>query len=146
MSEWLEVTIDKFIFRVRADCWYSPAGLWLRPEGPLVRLGVSDFLQQVNGDVAFVHLAAAGERLEPGDYLGEIETIKAVYGLDAPVSGVLRAVNPALEDHPELVNSDPYGAGWLALLEPADWEAERSALLDAAVYLEIVRREAEQRL
>lgn len=143
-GESLEVTVDKFVFRVMTGCWYSEAGVWVRAEDGLGRAGVSDYLQQSSGDVAFVTVAPAGTELLRDDYLGEIETVKAAVDLLSPVSGTVRQVNEQLVTQPELVNQDPYGQGWLALIELADWEADRTALLSAEQYLAVMRSQAEE--
>jgi len=141
-GEFIETTVDKFVFRVKRGRWYSPAGVWIEPEGNLGRVGVSDFLQQRSGDVAFVDVRPVGTALAVGDEIASIETMKVDLALDSPVSGSIFAVNEALKGSPELVNQDPYGEGWLALIELSDWEADRGALLDAEQYLETIRAEA----
>jgi len=144
MSESLETTVDKFTFRVATDRLYTDSHLWVKPENGLVRVGLSDYIQQSSGDVAFAEPEPAGTELVRGDDLGSIETIKVNLVLPSPISGVIKEVNPALEDAPELVNQDPYGEGWLVLVEAADWQADRSNLLDAETYFELVKTEAEE--
>ncbi len=144
MSESLELTVDKFVFQIPQDRRYTAEGLWFLQEGSKVRVGVSDFIQQIHGDVAFVHLETPGTVLEAGDELVEIETIKTVYILEIPVPATIHEVNPALEQTPELVNNDPYGTGWLALLDGMDWENATAALLTAEAYLESARIQADK--
>jgi len=141
-SELLETTIDKFIFWVRQGCWYSPVGVWVQPEGSVARLGLSDFLQQRSGDIAFVNVRPIGTVIAVGDEFASLETMKVDLALDSPVSGTITAVNGRLVGSPELVNQDPYGEGWLALIELSDWEADRGALLNAEQYLEAMRAQA----
>ena len=141
-DEFLETTVDKFIFRVRQGCWYSPVGVWVQPEGNVARLGLSDFLQQRSGDVAFVNVRPVGTVIAVGDEFASLETIKVDLALDSPVSGTISTVNERLEGSPELVNQDPHGEGWLALVELANWEGDRQALLDAAQYLEAIQAQA----
>jgi len=141
-GEFIETTVDKFVFRVKRDCWYSPSGVWVQPEDGVGRVGVSDFLQQRSGDVAFVDVRPVGTVLAAGDEFASIETMKVDLALDSPVSGVIAVVNNELAGSPELVNEDPYGEGWLALVELSDWEAERRTLLDADQYLEMIRVQA----
>ncbi len=145
MPDFLEATFDKFTFRVATDRLYTPDGVWLQvqPDGR-VRLGVSDFLQQHSGDVAFISVKAAGIRLAVGEDFAEMETIKVNQSLTAPVAGTIVAANPALDLNPEDVNQDPYGRGWLALLEPANWASDRAGLLDAQAYLATMRVQVEQ--
>jgi glycine cleavage system H protein len=142
-SEFLEATVDKFIFRVKVGYLYSEAGVWVAydPAQKTARVGLSDFRQQVSGDVAFVELPAAGTRVAAGDDLANIETIKVDLTVPAPLAGEVVAVNPALEDSPELINQDPYGAGWLVELKPERWPAE--GLLDAPAYLAVMQAQAE---
>lgn len=144
MTEFLETTVDKFIFRVATDRLYNGEGIWARQEDGLVRIGLSDFLQQRSGDVAFAEIKPEGTRLSFGDEAAVIETIKVNIGLSSPVSGRVVEVNPEMELAPEAINQDPYGAGWLAMIEPADWEADRARLLDPQAYFAKMKVEAEQ--
>ena len=130
MTEYLETTVDKFTFKVATDRLYSDAGVWAMLEGGLVRIGLSDFVQQHSGDVAFAEVQPAGTRLAFGAELATVETIKVTISLGAPLSGEIQELNPALLSAPELINQDPYGAGWLTLLTPADWEGEKARLLE----------------
>jgi len=147
MSDFLTTTVDKFTFKVAADRLYSEDHLWVRPEGQLLRLGVTDFLQQTAGDVAFAEvMATPGATLKRGDELGNIETIKVTLVLASPVSGVVQETNTLLADKPEAVNQDPYGQGWLALIAPDNWPAEQANLMDASAYLHLVQVSAEEEL
>lgn len=139
----LQLAFDKFIFRVAADRRYSADGVWARPEGDRVLVGVSDFVQQRNGDIAFAEMVAVGTVLSTGDFIGSLETIKVNLDLDTPVSGTVVAVNELVEKEPELVNQDPYGAGWLLAIRPDDWSRDGAALLDPQGYLVVIRDEAE---
>ncbi|MCK6629504.1 MAG: glycine cleavage system protein H [Anaerolineae bacterium] len=144
MSEFLEITIDKFTFKVAADRLYTADHLWLKPEMEGVRVGLSDYLQQTSGDVAFAELQAEGTTLTPGDELAAIETMKTNLSIPSPISGVIKAINPRLEDEPELINEAPYEAGWLVLVEPNVWEEDKLNLLDAQAYFARMTAEAEQ--
>jgi glycine cleavage system H protein len=146
MVEHLEATVDKFLFRVAADRLYSPDGVWVQPQGRGVRIGVTDYFQQRGGDVAFVHLKPAGTTLRAGDELAEVETIKMNQSVLSPLGGTVTEVNPALDQAPETINQDPYGAGWLAVIEAADWDADRAKLLDPPAYLALMRSQAQQEL
>jgi glycine cleavage system H protein len=141
-SELIETTVDKFVFRVKLGCWYSPVGVWVQPEGSVARLGLSDFLQQRSGDVAFINVRPVGTVITVGDEFASLETMKVDLALDSPVRGAIAEVNEALKERPELVNQDPYGDGWLALVELGNWEGDRQALLDATQYLEAIRAQA----
>jgi glycine cleavage system H protein len=140
----LETTVDKFIFRVAADRRYTPEGLWALDEGSRVRIGLSDFLQQRSGDVAFVEVKDAGDHVKAGETIGSIETIKVDFELLSPLSGVISEVNPALEDAPEALNQDPYGEGWIAVIEADRWSEDSAGLLDAQAYFEHMKKEAEE--
>ena len=106
MPEYLEVAVDKFRFKVARDRLYTRDGVWLlateNPEGEPVRIGLTDYLQQHSGDIAFVNLKAIGTVLHTGDDFAEIETIKVNVSLPSPISGTVTEINKGLEIHPEL--------------------------------------------
>jgi len=139
----LKVTVDKFTFDIPPALFYSEAGIWVQLEGNRVRLGLSDFTQQHSGDVTFANIKPAGTVLNVGAEFAEIETVKVNVSLPAPVNGTLVEANPALEDAAELINQDPYGQGWLAVVELADWENDRTRVLDASAYAALVKDQAE---
>ena len=138
----LEARVDKFVFRVARDYRYSGADLWAKREGNRVRVGLTDYLQQKSGDVAFVNLKEIGTQLAANDELAALETIKVDLVIPAPIAGKIVALNDALAAHPELVNSDPYGAGWLVEIEPSH-PGDFDALLDAETYLPQMQARAE---
>ena len=144
VPDFLEFTIDKFTFQVATDRWYDAAGIWVRPEGNNVCVGLSDFLQQRSGDVAFAEVKPAGTHLAQDDDIAVIETIKVDISLGSPVNGTVVEVNPAMETTPEVINQDPYGEGWLALMEATDWETDRAHLLDPRAYFERIKKQAEE--
>lgn len=148
MPPYLETTVDKFTFKVATDRLYCREGLWvfwLQPQGGnRVRVGLTDYLQQHSGDVAFMTVKPVGTTLKVGDDLADMETIKVILVLASPVSGSIMAVNEALELSPELVNQSPYEKGWLAEIDATDWEAERGALLEAPAYLAVMQAQAEE--
>jgi len=150
MPEYLETTVDKFRFRVAKDRLYTPQGawvFWMKPESPKrVRIGLADYLQQRSGDVAFATVQPVGTKLAVGERLAEIETIKAMVELPSPVGGMVAEVNPALDTTPEVINQDPYGNGWLAVIETTDWETERAKLLEPDAYFSAMRAEALEEL
>ena len=146
MPEFFEVTVDKFTFKVAADRFYTREGVWALAEGNQVRIGLSDFLQQRSGDIAFTEIKPVGTTLSAGDEVASIETIKVNVALSLPVSGSVIEVNSEMDTAPETINQDPYGAGWLAVIEAADWETDRAQLLDAAAYFDVVKREAEEEM
>jgi len=146
MPEFLETAVDKFIFRVATDRQYGREGVWVQECGVdgQVRLGVSDYVQQRSGDAAFLHVKPVGTRLSSGDEFAEMETIKANVGLVSPVAGQIVEVNKDLDLSPENVNLDPYGKGWVAVVQAADWGTDRVGLLDPAAYLSAMRAQAEE--
>jgi glycine cleavage system H protein len=144
MPEFLETRVDKFTFKVALDRFYNAEGVWAKPEGDRIRIGLSDFIQQRSGDVAFTEVKPVGTRLAFGEEMAVIETIKVNISLGSPVSGEIAEVNPAMASAPETINQDPYGEGWLALVEAADWETDSSRLLDAHAYYEQMKGQAEE--
>jgi glycine cleavage system H protein len=112
---------------------YSAEHEWVRLTGTTARVGITDFAQDSLGDVVFVQLPDVGLDAVAGASISEIESTKSVSDVYVPVSGVISAVNEALGEQPELVNQDPYGAGWMFEMEVGD-PSEVAALLDAAAY------------
>ena len=109
--------------------------LWIRVEGRRAQVGLSEYAQDELGEVIAVELPDIGDILEKGESFGEIESVKTVSDLIAPVSGTISAVNAELEDHPSLVNEDPYHEGWLVELELSD-KNEIEDLMDPDEYEE----------
>jgi glycine cleavage system H protein len=144
MPDYIEFTVDKFTFKVATDRSYSAEGLWVKHEGNTVRIGISDYLQQRSGDVAFSELKPVGTTLAFGDELAVIETIKVNISLSSPVTGRVVEVNPAMQTSPEIINQDPYGNGWLLVIHVPDLMVQLEQLLDARSYFEKIRHEAEQ--
>ena len=144
MPDCLEVTVDKFIFRVATDRLYTAEGVWALEEGDRIRIGVTDFLQQRSGDVAFAEVRAEGRAVATGDEVATIETIKANVEVISPVSGAIAEANQALAMTPEVINQDPYGEGWLAVVEASDWPKDRETLLDPDAYFDLMQGQAEE--
>ena len=117
---------------VPEDLKYTTDHEWVRTEGDRVRVGITDFAQDALGDVVFVGLPAVGAEVTAGAVCGEVESTKSVSEIYAPVSGVVVEVNTAVADSPEQVNADPYGDGWMFVIEPASDAGD--TLLDAAAY------------
>ncbi len=122
---------------VPKDLRYHKEHEWVRLDGRRVTLGISDFAQDALGDVVFVDLPKVGATLSVNEEMGEVESTKATSGLYSPVSGIVMEVNNALQDHPEYVNQDPYGKGWIAVIELADL-ADVEALMAASQYEEFL--------
>jgi glycine cleavage system H protein len=150
MPEFLETTVDKFTFKVATDRFYTREGVWAYPlpegegAGVRIRVGLSDFLQQRSGDIAFAEVKPEGTTLAVGDEVAAIETIKVNIALGSPVNGKVIEVNPDMELKPEVINQDPYEAGWLATIEATDWETDRAQLLDPQAYFVVMKAEAEE--
>jgi Glycine cleavage system H protein (lipoate-binding) len=144
MTDFLKITIDKFTFKVATDRFYSKEGVWAKEEKRRVRIGLSDFVQQRSGDVAFAEIKPVGTLLAVTEEVVVVETIKVNIAYLSPVSGKIVEVNPAMTVAPEAINQDPYGTGWLTVIEVADWETERARLLDPQAYFESMKRQAEE--
>lgn len=143
MADILETTVDKFTFKVATERLYTSEGVWVKEENGRVRIGLTDFVQQRSGDVAFADVKPVGTVLSAGEDLANIETIKVTITYTSPVTGKIIEVNPAMVDAPEVINQDPYRAGWLTVMEVTDWETERKKLLDPHAYFKIMKGQAE---
>ncbi len=115
------------------DLKYTAEHEWARVSGATIRVGVTDYAQQALGDVVYVALPEVGAQIRQGEAFGEVESTKSVSDLYAPVTGTVKARNDELDGRPELINSDPYGAGWIVEIEVAD-PAQVDELLDPAAY------------
>ncbi len=148
MPECLETTAGKFTFRVATDRLYTKQGVGVKPDpgAKSVQVGIADYPQQHNGDVAFAKIRPIGTTLAVGESFAEIETIKAMMELFAPISGRIVEANPALEAAPELINQSPYEEGWLAVFEPRAWESDRTKLLEPAAYFAVMKAQVEEDL
>jgi len=142
-DEILQLSVDKFLFRFPVGLYYSQAGVWVGFEGQHARIGLSDYTQQRNGDVAFAEPKEVGTRVPTGEEVAIVETIKVNLSIPSPLGGKVVEVNGELLNFPELVNQDPYGKGWLAVLEVEDDEAARRGLKTAAEYLALAKVQAE---
>ena len=112
---------------------YTREHEWIRSTGDTLRVGVTDYAQEALGDIVFVTLPEVGTEVRAGEPCGEVESTKSVSDIYAPVSGTILARNEALDAAPELVNSDPYGEGWMIDIRPAE-PGSVDGLLDAAAY------------
>ena len=114
------------------DLKYTKEHEWVRIEGDIATFGISHHAQEALGDIVFVEAPEIGRKLDAGDAFAVVESVKAVSDVYAPLAGVVTEANPELEDTPEKVNEDPYGAGWIAKVKIAD--ADTSSLMDADAY------------
>ncbi len=119
------------------DLRYSPDHEWVRVESGQVRMGITDYAQDALGDVVFVQVPSVGTAVTVGSSLSEVESTKSVSEIYAPVTGTVVEVNDELGDAPERLNEDPYGAGWICVIEPAD-PGELDRLLDPPRYRELI--------
>ena len=117
------------------DLAYSSDHEWIRSDGARARVGITDYAQDALGDVVFVQLPEVGTTVSAGDAIAEVESTKSVSDIYAPVSGTIVEVNADLADAPERLNEDPYGEGWIFVIETGDGRTE---LLDAAAYRAII--------
>src|SRR5574341_1470737 len=115
------------------DLRYHKEHEWIRVQGAQATLGITQFAQDALGDIVFIDLPKIGTPVSAGQQIGEIESTKPTSSLYTPVSGKIVKVNPDLQDHPELVNADPYGRGWMVVLDLAD-AAQADSLMTAAQY------------
>ena len=120
------------------DRRYTQDHEWARLEDGRVRVGITDYAQDALGDVVFVQLPERGARLEAGATFSEVESTKSVSDIYAPVAGTVVEVNSELTDAPQRINEDPYGEGWICVIEPTD-AAALDALLDAEGYQRLVQ-------
>ena len=116
-----------------ADLKYTAEHEWAKQESAQIRVGITHFAQEALGDIVYVSLPEVGAEVAAGQVFGEVESTKSVSDLYAPVSGVVRSRNDALDSRPELLNSDPYGEGWIVTIEPTSAD-EIAGLLDAGSY------------
>jgi glycine cleavage system H protein len=142
----IKFTVDKFIFRFPQNLLYSQDGLWIRQEEDMLRIGVGDYAQQRNGDIAFATLPPIASVLNEGDEIASIETVKINFSLPSPMPGKIVDINASLQDSPELINLDPYGKGWLVLFRPENLGRDYAGLMTAETYSKLARQQAESEL
>jgi glycine cleavage system H protein len=120
---------------------YAKTHEWLKLEGDVATIGITDFAQGELSDIVYVEITAVGKTIKRDEPLGTIEAVKAVSDLYSPISGQVIAANDSLKDSPATVNKDPYGEGWMAKIKVSN-PAELASLLDAAAYTELAARSA----
>lgn len=136
--------LNKFVLRKNKIKMNTPSELkytkdheWVKIEGNIATIGITDFAQGELGDIVYVDVDTVDDELGGGDVFGSVEAVKTVSDLYLPIAGTVTEFNPALEDQPELLNTDPYGKGWIIKLEIAA-DADQSKLLTAEEYQEVV--------
>lgn len=134
-------------YDVPEGLYYSREHEWVKLEGKLARVGVTDYAQSKLGDVVYVELPGVGKRVKQVTEqktkemeLGAVESIKAVSAIYSPLSGAVKEINAALQERPELINTSPYNEGWICVLEPSALEAELKQLMDAKAYVEYLKK------
>ncbi len=132
-------------FEIPEDLYYTEGDVWAKVEDDLVKVGITDFAQDQLGEIVFVESPETGQEVEQvvteGDEeigVAEIESVKTVSAIQSPVSGTVKEVNEELEDEPEIINSEPYGAGWLFVVDPSNLEEDLKNLMDLEDYEESV--------
>ena len=128
---------DKFIFHVRKGLLYSRDEVWVKPEADgSVRVGVTDFAQRRGGDIVFAETQPVSTKVVKGGLLGSYETVKLVQDILSPIDGEITETNPIIDSKPEIINRDPYGEGWVAVIKPA---LGLSGLFSAEEYFELMK-------
>jgi glycine cleavage system H protein len=122
---------------IPAELKYTKDHEWVKIEGNIAVVGITDHAQSELGDIVYVDVDTVGDEVEAGAVFGSVEAVKTVADLFLPVSGVVSELNEALEDEPELVNTDPYGKGWIVKVEISE-DADLSELLTAEQYQELI--------
>ncbi len=117
-------------FEVKEGLYYSENDLWASVENGKVRIGITDYAQKQLKEIVFLELPGVGSDIEQGESFGAVESVKAVSDLVAPVSGTITEQNDEAEGSPEKLNGDPYGEGWLLVVDPSNLEADLKNLLD----------------
>jgi len=143
LSKNLEIRVDKWIFRVPLNSFYNENDCWARLDGNTATVGITDFLQNMVGDIIYVDLPAIGTEIGQFDEVGSFESVKTVLDVLSPVSGVVKEANENLRQRPELLNQDPYNEGWFVKIEVRNFEVDRENLLDASSYFEVLKRKIE---
>ncbi len=121
-------------YHVPEELLYTKEHEWAREEGPVVKVGVTDYAAKTLNDVVYVTPPKVGGAVQQMKPMGTLESIKAVSDIYSPVSGTVARVNAELDSHPELVNKSPYGEGWLIEVKAADFASEKKALMGASAY------------
>lgn len=125
------------IMNIPAELRYTREHEWIRVEGEVAYVGITDYAQSELGEIVFLDINTQGETLAQNEVFGSVEAVKTVSDLNMPVTGEVLEVNEIINDQPELVNNDPYGEGWMIKIQIQD-SAELDSLLDAAAYQEMI--------
>ena len=135
---------DKFIFHARKGLLYSRDEVWVKSEADgSVRVGVTDFAQRRGGDIVFAEAQPTSTKVVKGGLLGSYETVKLVQDILSPIDGEITETNPIIDSKPEIINRDPYGEGWVAVIKPALGVNE---LFSAEEYFELMKAKVAEEL
>lgn len=126
-------------YEVPEELYYTKEHEWVKVEGKVCRIGVTDYAQRSLHEIVFVDLPKVGAKVNQSQSLGSVESVKAVADVFAPISGEVQETNAKLADAPELVNQQPYGDGWIVVIKPFNLEAELKDLLDARAYADFLK-------
>jgi glycine cleavage system H protein len=118
-------------YEVPENLYYHKEYLWAKVENGKIKIGMIDFAQKQLHDIVYVELPSIGDTITQNEPFGTLESVKAVSDLIAPVSGTIEAVNEELESKPEILNEDPYGEGWIVVVDPSNLDADLKALLNS---------------
>ncbi|MDD3654057.1 MAG: hypothetical protein PHO01_07720 [Desulfotomaculaceae bacterium] len=143
----MEATHGDFVFKVKKGYLYHSAECWVREDGELLTVGITDFLLKTSGSILELELPVSGAEIAQDGDAGTMETKpnrtfktspKLVITIISPASGIIKEVNSDLEEHTAPISVDPFGAGWLFKIEPSNWEAERTRLMTAEEYFPVM--------
>ena len=139
-QSYFDITVDKYYFTVpKSGYFFNENDCWIKPEGKIALLGITDYLQNAASDILFVDLPDIGRDIEQFDDVGSFESTKTVLQLISPGSGKIISVNKSLEEHPEYLNHDPYEKGWFAEVELRNFEEDVELLMDGPTYFEYMK-------
>jgi glycine cleavage system H protein len=142
-QEFYEYKADKFVFKVKKGFYYSRDETWAKVERDHILVGITDFAQRRGGDIVFAEAMKIGDSVKRGELIGSYETVKIVQDILSPVDGVVAEINPLIDSKPEVINKDPYGEGWLAMIKPL---SSVEGLLSDLKYFEIMKAKVSDEL
>lgn len=131
--------MSKDEYKIPGELHYSKDHEWIKDEGGKMKVGITDYAQDSLNDVVYVELPVFEKSVKQFESIGAVESVKAASDIFSPISGKIVAVNKRLEEEPELVNKEPYGEGWIAVIEPASLKEDLAKLMDANKYSEYLK-------
>ena len=143
IGEPYEWKVDKYVFKVHRDRFYTENDSWAKMEGNVATVGITDFIQNMATDILFVQFSEVGTEVQQFDELGTFESVKTMLDVISPVTGTITGVNSRLESEPELMNKEPYGEGWFVKVKVEDFDADKGNLLSPESYFEVLKRKVE---